>query len=102
MAAVDRAIELDELVERWTLLDDERDLLAGNGGAGKLGFAVLMKFYGQHWASLSPSSAGSNLSYVSVESVTRSLPLSLGQPELWLNTRVRGAAHQRLDRRQGA
>src|SRR3954452_20492470 len=48
MAAVDRAIELDELVERGTLLDDERDLLAGKGGAGKLGFAVLLKFYGQH------------------------------------------------------
>src|SRR4051794_33712258 len=48
MAAVDRAIELDELVERWTLLDDERDLLAGKGGAGKLGVAFFLKFFGQH------------------------------------------------------
>ena len=32
---MDRAIEMDELVEQWTLLDDERDLLAGKGSAGR-------------------------------------------------------------------
>ncbi|MGY4766614.1 hypothetical protein ACXC9Q_06820 [Kribbella sp. CWNU-51] len=40
-----RSVELDELVEHWTLLDDERVLLSGNGGAGLLGFALLLKFY---------------------------------------------------------
>lgn len=43
-----RAIELDELVEHWTLLSDERAALSGKGGAGKLGLALLLKFYGQH------------------------------------------------------
>jgi hypothetical protein len=35
---VDRSIELDELVEQWTLLDEEQGLVFGKGGAGKLGF----------------------------------------------------------------
>jgi len=26
-----RSLDLDELVEHWTLLDDERELIAGNG-----------------------------------------------------------------------
>jgi TnpA family transposase len=45
---VDRSIELDDLVEHWTLLDDERELLSGKGGAGRLGFALLLKFYVRH------------------------------------------------------
>ncbi|MDX3005341.1 Tn3 family transposase [Kribbella solani] len=45
---MDRSVELDELVEHWTLLDDERVLLAGKGGAGRLGFALLLKFYTRH------------------------------------------------------
>jgi hypothetical protein len=36
---VDRAIELEELVEKWTLLDDEQVLVAGKRGATRLGFA---------------------------------------------------------------
>jgi len=41
---------MDELVEHWTVLDDERDLiLEKRGGAQRLGFAlVLMKFYTRH------------------------------------------------------
>jgi hypothetical protein len=27
-----RALDLDELVEHWTLLDDERGLIAGSAG----------------------------------------------------------------------
>lgn len=38
-------MELDELVEHWTLLDDERELIAGKRGPTRLGFAVLLKFY---------------------------------------------------------
>src|SRR6266704_2071815 len=29
----------------WTLLDDERELIAGKRGATRLGFALLLKFY---------------------------------------------------------
>ena len=41
-------LNLDELVEHWTLLDDERDLIAGKRGPTKLGFALLLKFYTRH------------------------------------------------------
>ncbi|HET7735916.1 MAG TPA: DUF4158 domain-containing protein [Nocardioidaceae bacterium] len=45
---MDRVIELDELVEHWTLLGDERELVAGKRGPTRLGFALLLKFYVQH------------------------------------------------------
>ncbi|MFG1955733.1 DUF4158 domain-containing protein [Micromonospora sp. NPDC048830] len=38
-------MDLDELVEHWTLLDDERELIAGKRGPTRLGFALLLKFY---------------------------------------------------------
>jgi hypothetical protein len=38
-------MDLDELVEHWTLLDDERELIAGKRGATRPGFALLLKFY---------------------------------------------------------
>src|SRR6266702_134361 len=38
-------MDLDELVEHWTLLDDKRELIAGKRGATRLGFALLLKFY---------------------------------------------------------
>jgi Domain of unknown function (DUF4158) len=38
-------VDLDELIEHWTLLDDERELIAGKRGPTRLGFAVLLKFY---------------------------------------------------------
>jgi hypothetical protein len=41
-------LSLDELVEHWTLLDDERDLISGKRGPTKLGFALLLKFYSRH------------------------------------------------------
>ena len=39
---------LDELVDHWTVLDDERKLIAGKRGPTRLGFALLLKFYTQH------------------------------------------------------
>jgi hypothetical protein len=42
---VTRSLELDELVEHWTLLDDERELIAGKCGPDEVGLAVLLKFY---------------------------------------------------------
>ncbi|MFG1913016.1 DUF4158 domain-containing protein [Kribbella sp. NPDC048928] len=45
---MDRSIELDELVEKWTLLDDEQELVAGKRGTTRLGFVLLLKFYLQH------------------------------------------------------
>jgi Domain of unknown function (DUF4158) len=38
-------VDLDELVTHWTLLDDERELVAGKRGPTRLGFALLLKFY---------------------------------------------------------
>jgi hypothetical protein len=35
-----RALDLDELVEHWTLLDDERELIAGKRGPTRLGFRL--------------------------------------------------------------
>ncbi|MGW7319009.1 DUF4158 domain-containing protein [Streptomyces sp. NPDC054865] len=41
-------LDLDELVEHWTLLKDEQALVSGKRGATRLGFAVLLKFYTQY------------------------------------------------------
>jgi len=40
--------DADELVEFWTLLDEDRALLGGRRGATALGFALLLKFYSRH------------------------------------------------------
>lgn len=37
-------MDLDDLVEHWTLFDDERELAAGLRGPTRLGFALLLKF----------------------------------------------------------
>ena len=37
--------ETDELVEHWTLLPPEVELLANKTGATRLGFAALLKFF---------------------------------------------------------
>ena len=47
-----RALDLDELVDHWTLLDDERVLIAGKRGPTRLGFAMLLKFYVRAWLTL--------------------------------------------------
>lgn len=39
---------MDELVEHWTVLDDELELVAGKRGATRLGFALLLKHYTKH------------------------------------------------------
>ncbi|WP_344591225.1 DUF4158 domain-containing protein [Actinomadura vinacea] len=41
-------MHIDELVEHWTVLDEERALIAGKRGATRLGFAILLKFYTRH------------------------------------------------------
>lgn len=38
----------DELIDFWTLLDEDRELLAGKRGAPALGFALLLKHYSRH------------------------------------------------------
>jgi hypothetical protein len=38
-------VGMDELVEHWTVLDDERELVAGKRGATRLGSALLLKHY---------------------------------------------------------
>ncbi len=37
--------DADELVEFWTLLDEDRGLLASKRGATALGYALLLKYY---------------------------------------------------------
>jgi hypothetical protein len=36
---------LDELIEHWTVLDDERKLIARKRGPTRLGFTLLLKFF---------------------------------------------------------
>jgi hypothetical protein len=36
-------MDLDQLVDHWTLLTDERELVAGKRGPTRLGFALLLK-----------------------------------------------------------
>jgi hypothetical protein len=42
------SVELDELVERWTLLDGEWEMVAGKRGTTRLVFALMLKFYSRH------------------------------------------------------
>src|SRR5664279_1948869 len=42
------AFDVDEMIEFWTLLDEDRALLAGKRGATALGFAVLLKHDSRH------------------------------------------------------
>ncbi|MEV2273754.1 DUF4158 domain-containing protein [Nonomuraea africana] len=39
---------IDDLVEHWTILEEEMLLVSGKRGATRLGFALLLKFYTQH------------------------------------------------------
>lgn len=39
--------DIDELIEFWTMLDEDRKLLVGKRGANALGFALLLKHYSQ-------------------------------------------------------
>jgi hypothetical protein len=48
MAAHGSSVEIDGLVEFWTLLGDEEELLAGKRGVTRLGFALLLRFACQH------------------------------------------------------
>ncbi|MEU8804793.1 Tn3 family transposase [Spirillospora sp. NPDC048819] len=41
-------VGMDELVEHWTVLEDELELVAGKRGPTRLGFALLLKFYTRH------------------------------------------------------
>ncbi|MDE3722786.1 DUF4158 domain-containing protein [Nocardiopsis sp. N85] len=40
-----RSVGMDELVEHWTLLDEEQHLLLGKRDATRLGFALLLKYF---------------------------------------------------------
>jgi Domain of unknown function (DUF4158) len=41
-------VDLGELVEHWTLLEDDQALVAGKQGATRLGFALVLKFFTRH------------------------------------------------------
>jgi hypothetical protein len=40
--------DVGDLVEFWTLLEEDRELLAGRRGATALGFGLLLKYYSRH------------------------------------------------------
>ena len=71
--AVPAAIDLDDLVEYWTVLDDERTLVAGKRGATRLGFALLLKFYTRHGRF---PAGGSDLPDAAVEFVARQVQVT--------------------------
>ena len=39
---------LDELVEHWTVMEDDQTLIAGKRGPTRLGFTLLLKFFTQY------------------------------------------------------
>lgn len=41
-------LDLDDLVEHWTLLKNDQGLVSGKRGATRLGFALLLKFSTQY------------------------------------------------------
>ncbi|MEU4407146.1 hypothetical protein AB0F88_21700 [Streptosporangium sp. NPDC023963] len=41
-------LHIDELVEHWTILDEEHELIAGKRGATRLAFGILLKFCTRH------------------------------------------------------
>lgn len=43
-----RKVELDELIEQWTLLPGDLELLASKRGSARLGFALLLKHFTLH------------------------------------------------------
>ncbi|MFI8462011.1 gamma-glutamylcyclotransferase family protein [Kitasatospora sp. NPDC085464] len=61
-----KPVGADELVEHWTVLDDEADLAAGKRGGTRVGFALLLGNHARYLASHAlrarpPSSAGTAL-----------------------------------------
>ena len=48
MATVPAPVDLDELVEHWTVLDAERELVEAKYASSRLGFALALKFYSRH------------------------------------------------------
>lgn len=46
--AASASLDLDELVDHWTVLDDECALVNAKHGATRLGFTLLLKFYTRH------------------------------------------------------
>ena len=40
-----RVLDEDELIEHWTLVGDELDLLTGRTGPSRLGLALWLKFF---------------------------------------------------------
>ncbi|WP_063014091.1 DUF4158 domain-containing protein [Nocardia kruczakiae] len=40
-----RELDQDELIDRWTLIGKEPELVATKRGAAKIGFALMLRFY---------------------------------------------------------
>lgn len=41
-------LDEDQLIDCWTLVGNELELVAGKRGATKLGFALMLRFYTEH------------------------------------------------------
>ena len=48
MRAVVRELDPDELIDRWTLVGDEMDLMIGKAWRDEAGFALMLRFYTEH------------------------------------------------------
>lgn len=81
------SVDLDELVEHWMVLEDERTLVGGKRGATRLGFALLLKFYTRQGRF---PAGGSDLPGAVVEFVARQVqvaPADLGGYE-WVGRSI--------------
>jgi hypothetical protein len=67
------SIDLDELVEHWTVLEDERALVDAKRGVTRLGFGLLLKFFTRHGRF---PNGGSELPGEVVEFVARQLQVA--------------------------
>lgn len=71
------SVDLDELVEHWTVLEDERDLVEAKYGATRLGFALMLK----HYTRYGRFPVAGELPVAVVEFVARQLKVAPGDVE---------------------
>jgi len=80
----DGGLDLDELVENWTVLAEERELVAGQRGRTRFGFVLASRTADWHpgWVAI--------LKWL--RAVDLSLKVAVSNCRCWLTARIRGAA----------
>ncbi|WP_458687586.1 hypothetical protein [Nocardia tengchongensis] len=86
-----REVDQDELIDAWTIVGGEPNLIGGERGATRLGFAILLCFYIHTSPDASPASPTST----TPESSGRMLPDGDSQSR----SRVQRSAELRVTRR---